>query len=120
MVENTVHLMRHRPLAAFANCLIKLFNELRQCCLSAARAGAVAHVKESLQAALNVLRTYHFEYGSRLSDEFVVLLKHFRDILVPLVNAHLKAIYGGAVGLAGEEVDAMFAGVRDIMEQGSG
>ena len=44
---------------------------------------------------MNVLKSYliNGNLGGSSWDEFSLLVRNFRDILIPLLNAHLKAIF---------------------------
>mmetsp|Transcript_136225 Transcript_136225/g.240140 ORF Transcript_136225/g.240140 Transcript_136225/m.240140 type:complete len:689 (-) Transcript_136225:42-2108(-) len=93
-----LELTRHRPLAVFANDLIQMFNDLRQCTLYGLRAPVVSHCTECMQGAVNVLRSVRgstpFHHGSPKAAEFLRLCEHFARILAPLVAAHLEALFG--------------------------
>lgn len=93
-----LELTRHRPLAVFTNDIVQVFNELRQCTLYGLRAPVVLHCSECLSGAVNLLRSVlasqAFQAGSNKAAEFARLCKHFAHILVPLVAAHLEAVFG--------------------------
>ncbi|CAD7931510.1 unnamed protein product [Amoebophrya sp. A25] len=112
MVENALQLMRHRPLAVFANELIATFNELRQCAIPGIRAACVFHLRQVCAGAVNVLHSYRAEHlgqGGVTDAEFVALCRNFRYVLIPLINAHFRAIYSREDGIAEAETGQMFA-----------
>jgi len=93
-----LELTRHRPLAIFANDIVQVFNELRQCTLYSLRAPVVLHCLECLTGAVNLLRSVlgsqAFQASSSKATEFARLCRHFAHILVPLVASHLEAVFG--------------------------
>mmetsp|Transcript_36168 Transcript_36168/g.84781 ORF Transcript_36168/g.84781 Transcript_36168/m.84781 type:complete len:635 (+) Transcript_36168:91-1995(+) len=103
-----MELTRHRPLAVLCNDMVQMFNELRQCALSGLRARVVAHCSEALMAAINLLRNMKqsqlFQPGTSKANELAKLCEHFARILVPLISAHLEAMYGASAKLDVEAV----------------
>jgi len=103
-----LELTRHRPLAVFTNDIVQVFNELRQCTLYSLRAPVVQHCFECLTGAVNLLRSVlgsqAIQYGTPKATEFTKLCQHFAWILVPLVAAHLEAVFGVGTRLDSEAV----------------
>jgi len=91
-------LTRHRPLAVFTNDLVQMFNELRQCALCGLRVPVVSRTYDCLIGAINLLKSVRglqaFQPGSPKAAELNRCCKHFAHILIPLVAAHLEAVYG--------------------------
>lgn len=113
-----LELTRHRPLAVLANDIVQVFNELRQCTLYGLRVSVVTHCYECSMASLNLLRsvlaTQNLRPGSPKAVEFHKLCRHFADILMPLVAAHLDALFGAAARL---DVNGIVASmVPDLIE----
>ncbi|CAD7966576.1 unnamed protein product [Amoebophrya sp. A120] len=111
MIENAHKLMQHRPLAVLTNDFINLFNELRQCAIFEAKGPIIQQLGLTVEGVMNVLRNYqqeflsgHLQYGitsggpGGVSEEFGRFVQNFQQLFVPLVNAHLKAIYGNVAG----------------------
>jgi len=94
-------LTRHRPLAAFTNDLIQMFNELQQCSLVTLRAPVVRSCEECLLGAVNLLRSAKgsqtFHRASQEAVEFSRMCQHLAHILVPFVASHLEAFFGLSV-----------------------
>jgi len=112
-----LELTRHRPLAVLANDIVQVFNELRQCTLYGLRVAVVTHCYECSMASLNLLRSVlaqNLRPGSPQTAEFHKLCRNFADILMPLVAAHLEALFGAAARL---DVDGIVASmVPDLIE----
>lgn len=98
-----LELTRHRPLAVFTNELVQVFNELRQCPLHGLRLPVVRHFTECLSGGVNMLRSVQgsqaFQPATAKATEFTRLCRHFADILVPLMAAHLETVFGPAARL---------------------
>lgn len=96
-------LTRHRPLAVFMNDLVQMFNELRQCALYGLRVPVVSHTFECLMAAVNLIRAVNgaqtFQSGSSKATELLRMCQHFAHILLPIVTAHLEAVFGASARL---------------------
>jgi len=99
-------LTRHRPLAVLTNDLIQVFNELRQCPLHGLRVPVETHLFEGLAGAVNLLRSVKesqvLQTSTSKASEFTRLCRHFAEILVPLMSAHLEAVFGSSARLDSE------------------
>lgn len=104
-----LELMRHRPLAVFANDLVQGFNELRQCAIYGLRVTVVTRCQETLLGAVNLLRAARAASqlaGSAKAKEFDKACQNFARVLAPFAAAHLDALFGAAARLDVEEVVA--------------
>eukprot|EP00927_Polykrikos_kofoidii_P002744 TRINITY_DN11097_c0_g1_i1.p1 TRINITY_DN11097_c0_g1~~TRINITY_DN11097_c0_g1_i1.p1 ORF type:complete len:700 (+),score=125.71 TRINITY_DN11097_c0_g1_i1:59-2101(+) len=96
-------LTRHRPLAVFTNDIVQMFNELRQCAMCGLRASVVLHTFECLMAAIKLMKAVKMspslQPGSPKANELLAMCENFSHILLPLVAAHLEAVFGVAAKL---------------------
>merc|ERR1712194_24859 len=108
---------RHRPAAVLCNEIISMFNELRQCSLTGIRVLVLRALRDRLlargiAATLKKFQTDECHVISGCPDEFGLLCRNIRTILVQLINAHLKVIYGsegGQESIPTDEVERIFA-----------
>eukprot|EP00929_Paragymnodinium_shiwhaense_P015259 TRINITY_DN123320_c0_g1_i1.p1 TRINITY_DN123320_c0_g1~~TRINITY_DN123320_c0_g1_i1.p1 ORF type:complete len:683 (+),score=182.74 TRINITY_DN123320_c0_g1_i1:84-2132(+) len=112
-------LTRHRPLAVFTNDLVQMFNELRQCALYGLRAPVTTRTVECLTGALNLMRAVraapNLQQPGPKANEFAKMCQHFAHILVPLISAHLEAVFGASARLDCDAITASM--VPDLLPE---